>query len=159
MAVCHPDKRWHGHGLCRSCWNKEKNPYDPVKAKEVRLRNRENILMSQARYRQKQGCKDSNFQSRLKLDFNMTPGQYKEMFEAQGGVCAICKQPETPYRKGKLAGKVRSLPVDHDHKTGVVRGLLCVRCNTAIARMDADPEWGKKAKAYLERARLRQLDE
>jgi len=42
------------------------------------------------------------------------------MFQAQGGVCGICKRPPKP-------GK--NLHIDHDHKTGRPRGLLCYRCN------------------------------
>jgi hypothetical protein len=44
------------------------------------------------------------------------------MLESQGGVCAICKAP--PGKKW--------LHVDHSHKTGDVRGLLCGNCNAAI---------------------------
>ena len=40
----------------------------------------------------------------------------------QGGVCAICGNPP----------KTRGLSIDHDHKTGAVRGLLCFRCNRAL---------------------------
>jgi hypothetical protein len=45
------------------------------------------------------------------------------MFQAQGGVCAICNQPPSPGR---------NLSVDHNHETGEVRGLLCVGCNTGV---------------------------
>lgn len=66
--------------------------------------------------------------------YNITLVQYNEMLEKQKGVCALCEQPE----KGK------SLAVDHNHKCcpGVkscgncIRGLLCQRCNTAIAILD-----------------------
>jgi hypothetical protein len=52
--------------------------------------------------------------------FGITPAQYDLMFEAQGGLCAICKK-ECP--------SGRNLAVDHDHETGAVRALLCVVCN------------------------------
>lgn len=52
--------------------------------------------------------------------FGITPAQYDLMFEAQGGLCAICKK-ECP--------SGRNLAVDHDHDTGAVRALLCVVCN------------------------------
>lgn len=55
------------------------------------------------------------------------------MLEAQEGVCKICLEPESAL-SGK--GGVRALCVDHDHQTGRVRGLLCVRCNAAIARFE-----------------------
>jgi uncharacterized protein YbaR (Trm112 family) len=64
------------------------------------------------------------------------------MFEEQGGVCAICRNPE--------ASKKICLSVDHDHATGKVRGLLCMRCNTAIERIDNVPDFLKNAATYLE---------
>jgi hypothetical protein len=52
----------------------------------------------------------------------VTVEQYDAMLAAQGGGCAICgTKPKT-----------RRLDVDHDHKTGRVRGLLCHRCNRAL---------------------------
>jgi hypothetical protein len=54
----------------------------------------------------------------------MTVEQYDRMFKAQKGVCAICGRPPKTVR----------LAVDHNHKTGKVRGLLCFRCNFRIVR-------------------------
>lgn len=45
----------------------------------------------------------------------------QKLWDAQKGCCAICNKPESHFMK-KLA-------VDHNHKTGRVRGLLCYRCN------------------------------
>jgi len=50
------------------------------------------------------------------------------MLVQQKSVCYICKQPETV----RVNGKLRPLCVDHDHKTGAVRKLLCNACNTAL---------------------------
>ena len=57
----------------------------------------------------------------LRNKYNISLDDYAEMFEEQGGVCAICQQ-----RSNKL------LAVDHDHETGQIRGLLCSNCNTAL---------------------------
>jgi Recombination endonuclease VII len=65
--------------------------------------------------------KEQNKNSILKRKFGITLDQYKEMFEKQNGLCAICNKEE------KVNG--RSLAVDHNHKTGKVRGLLCNKCN------------------------------
>jgi len=64
--------------------------------------------------------------------FGLTIEDYDAMHEAQGGVCAICKQPETSSRNGK----VYRLAVDHDHNTGEVRGLLCFKCNSAMGSFE-----------------------
>lgn len=61
------------------------------------------------------------------------------MLETQGGGCAICKRPPKKLR----------LSVDHDHKTGLVRGLLCFGCNS-ILRNRVTVEWLFEAHQYLE---------
>ena len=65
----------------------------------------------------------------LKRIFGLTVEQYDAMKLAQGACCKICRRPETSVYK---SGKVRSLAVDHDHKTGEIRGLLCWKCNTRM---------------------------
>lgn len=67
----------------------------------------------------------------LRADFGISLDAYNAMFAAQGGVCAICSQPETHKRNGKL----KALAVDHDHGTGKIRGLLCSDCNTGIGKL------------------------
>lgn len=55
--------------------------------------------------------------------YGIEPDEYKVLYSNQDGKCAICKQPPK---------STRSLCVDHDHKTGAVRGLLCDSCNGGI---------------------------
>ena len=57
-----------------------------------------------------------------RAELNVTLDEYEALLEAQGGVCALCGNPP----------KTRRLDVDHDHRTGLIRGLLCSRCNQAI---------------------------
>lgn len=64
------------------------------------------------------------------------------MLQHQGGVCAICNLPP----RGKLP-----LNVDHDHKTGAVRGLLCWTCNHRLLPAAKDsPQRLSAAADYLE---------
>lgn len=66
--------------------------------------------------------------------------QYKALLESQGGVCAICKR----------ADRCRfALGVDHCHRTGRIRGLLCTLCNSAIGKLDDDPALLEAARQYL----------
>jgi hypothetical protein len=65
---------------------------------------------------------------RLKVKYNLTLEQYNKMLKDQDMKCAICHVDQSEL--------VRSLAVDHDHKTGRVRGLLCINCNTLIAMAD-----------------------
>jgi len=77
--------------------------------------------------------------------FGITRQEYAEMFLKQNGTCAICSQPETATR----LGKVKALSVDHNHKTGVVRGLLCSDCNTGIGKLKEDRNIFLSAIQYL----------
>lgn len=69
--------------------------------------------------------------------------RYEEILKAQGGTCAICPT------KRKKDGP--HLPVDHCHRTGAIRGILCNRCNERLltAARD-DPEVLRRAADYLE---------
>lgn len=77
----------------------------------------------------------------LKYLYGITPEQYDEMLKAQGGVCKICLGPDN--------GPWKRLAVDHCHKTGRVRGLLCAKCNKGLGQFEDDPERLKKAITYL----------
>lgn len=67
----------------------------------------------------------------LRRSYGITLVDYSEMLKAQGGLCGICKRSESH----KSNGRPRALSVDHCHNTGVVRGLLCRSCNSAIGRV------------------------
>ena len=82
---------------------------------------------------------------KLKYLYGITIEEYEALLEAQGGVCAVCKRPQR-----KVAwGAVVMMSVDHDHKTGVVRGLLCYHCNAGLGFFDDDPELLEAAVGYL----------
>ena len=65
---------------------------------------------------------------RLLDNYKLTIEQYDAILAFQGGVCYACHQPEPV--------KGRRLSVDHDHDTGLVRGLLCSRCNPIIGKLE-----------------------
>lgn len=77
----------------------------------------------------------------IERKYGYTIEQYDALYKAQGGVCYIC---------GKATGKKRRLAVDHDHKTGKVRGLLCKVCNRFIIGYARDSiEMLERAVNYL----------
>ena len=81
----------------------------------------------------------SNHNYHLKKNYGITI--YDKILAAQGGKCAICKGGTS---KNFFA-------VDHNHKNGNVRGLLCARCNTALARfMDKAANVGRAYKYMLD---------
>lgn len=85
-----------------------------------------------------------NHKTSLKLKYGMSVDQYWEMYESQNGCCAICKSNESGSRH-------KLLSVDHDHDTGVVRGLLCNTCNRGIGLLKDSPEVLSSAIEYLTR--------
>lgn len=87
----------------------------------------------------------------LQKVYGLTVVQYNALLAKQGGVCAICGDDE-PNAHGRTRKKFR-LSVDHCHKTGAVRGLLCQKCNRAIGLLDDDPIVMRKAISYLLRHR------
>jgi hypothetical protein len=88
----------------------------------------------------------SQLKRRLKR-YGLTPATYEEMLIAQGRRCAICGTDD-PCGRANHAGKTR-FTVDHDHKTGKVRGLLCMECNRGLGAFDDDAERMALATAYL----------
>ena len=73
--------------------------------------------------------------------YGLSYHQYNKLLAHQGGVCAICRRPP----------KTMRLAVDHDHKTGQVRGLLCFFCNKkVIGRHRQEHAWKfERAALYL----------
>ena len=79
----------------------------------------------------------------------LTLEDYEMELQNQDYVCAICGSPETAKQNGTL----RRLAVDHNHLTGSYRGLLCMRCNTAIGKFKDDIAIIRRAVQYLEKNR------
>lgn len=97
-----------------------------------RLAQRESYAKDPRRFR------DRN----LRAQFGITIDQYDAMLAEQDGLCAIC---------GLKCTSGRQLAVDHDHKTGAVRGLLCGNCNRALGHLQDDLRNARAAVAYLEK--------
>src|SRR5262245_46898769 len=79
----------------------------------------------------------------FKRVYGISLEDYDVMFERQGGACSICKRTGV------------TLCVDHCHLTGEVRGLLCIRCNSALGFCSDDPALLQAAAEYLQAARNR----
>ena len=90
--------------------------------------------------------RDSNWARDLRRQFNCTPDQYIELMFECGALCSICKQPEKQINKW---GMIQLLAVDHDHKTGKLRGLLCSNCNRGIGFLGDSIENLQAALAYI----------
>ena len=82
--------------------------------------------------------KQSQRRTRRKREYGISREDYDHMLVSQNNECAICNNPI-----GYEAA------VDHDHETGVVRGLLCNTCNTGLGMFKDNIEFLKSAIAYL----------
>ena len=65
--------------------------------------------------------------AQIKRDYKLGTSEYLKLYKSQKGLCAICGD------KDRAKGKY--LAIDHDHKSGIVRGLLCSNCNCALGLM------------------------
>lgn len=85
---------------------------------------------------------------KFKRAYGITRAQRDAMFEAQGSCCAMCQTLE-PGKNGWVT--------DHDHATGVVRGILCNRCNVSLGMagdtLEAVQVWHERATRYLAKPR------
>ena len=86
----------------------------------------------------------------LREKYQLTPSDYAAMLARQAGTSAICHRPETVLGRG---GTPRRLAVDHDHRSGKVRQLLCHRCNLVTWAVEDNPDLLDAVHAYLARHR------
>lgn len=93
-------------------------------------------------------CSKKRSDAHLKMQYGITGVEYDRRFAAQGGVCHLCKEPPTECNT-PTTWKVRKLAVDHCHKTGRVRALLCNACNLIVKKRNT-PELLRRAADYLE---------
>lgn len=114
--------------ICTKC-DTEK-PLEDFYRKKGALHGRDSRCKECQRLHKKKG----RVRDRLLIyKYGITEEQFNVMNDEQQGLCKSCGQPET--RKN-----TKNLAVDHNHKTGEVRGLLCQRCNTALGLLDEDPK-------------------
>jgi DNA-directed RNA polymerase subunit RPC12/RpoP len=116
---------------------------------------RKNRLNSKGRLSECKECTKSRNSKRYKKDpdlindmraaktYGLTLEQVQEMREKSGGICSICN------REGKHHHK--RLVIDHDHKTGKVRDLICSTCNSMIGWCGEDTQTLQNLIDYLNR--------
>jgi hypothetical protein len=113
-------------------------------ANRYSAKNREKIRQQQAERREKyrdgineyqRGWRADNLDRARKYEaryylktYGLTEVQYQELLASQDGHCALCPRVNSGIKGGRLF-------VDHDHQTGKIRGLLCLRCNTSLGAL------------------------
>lgn len=102
-------------GYCKKCWGD--------RARKWTKKNKDRV-------------RDQTY----KRKYGITLADFNVLYEAQGGVCAICREPEL---------EKQVLSVDHNHTTKHVRGLLCGNCNRGIGNLKDSPAVLYRAIEYL----------
>ena len=82
-------------------------------------------------YARSEHAKIMNRGRAMRYLYGLKIAEYNRLFNIQNGRCAICEKHQFELK--------RRLDVDHDHKTGKIRGLLCNYCNKIIERHINDP--------------------
>lgn len=82
----------------------------------------------------------------IRRRFGIEMGDYQAMLFKQAGLCRICGRPEPGRNRD---GSPRRLHIDHDHKTGKIRELLCSGCNKGLEGFGDDPQVMGEAVEYL----------
>jgi hypothetical protein len=115
----------------------------------VEKRNPEHRRKREREYKARQKADDPvRYEQRtrrvyLKSAYGITPEEYDKILESQSGVCGICKlEQATTARQYRLY-------VDHDHRTGQIRGLLCHTCNLGLGHFKDQIPLLQNATDYL----------
>ena len=90
----------------------------------------------------------SSHKHKLRYRYGMSPEDYASLLQSQDGKCAICGRAESKIDK---TGNIQMLSVDHCHRTGKNRGLLCDSCNRAIGALRDDVDTLLKAISYIQK--------
>lgn len=153
----HKDAKHFAHGLCESCYYSQEHvkearckSWEKYKTSDTYLSKKDEIVKTckiNARKRYESGGKEKQRDQDLQRKYGISDEEYQNMLTGQNNLCAICKNPETHMRNGK----VTSLCVDHCHKTDKVRGLLCKRCNVMLGQSQDNIETLKAAIEYLKK--------
>ena len=131
--------------ICSTC--KQAKPLEQFPKSPTHRGGRKGVCKACVNVKRKQRFRtDSTTEARrkysLSTNYGITPEQYEDMVVAQENLCYICGTPgtETVHKK---------LYVDHCHKTGKIRKLLCGMCNSGLGYFKDSPELLENAKKYL----------
>lgn len=135
-----------GNRKCSGCRLKDRNLRDPGAAARAqrlwRARNPEKLAEYQRRYYLKGPKKKLDIRDRRRVrNFGVSSEVMAAMLDWQGGACRICRRT---FSEPKLPPAI-----DHDHSSGLVRGLLCHQCNLGLGNFRDNPAFLLAAIEYL----------
>lgn len=173
-ASCHPELPAESKGLCQNCYQKQwitpeyrkaqnakpeaiaarkkyastERGMEAARASQqrndpdgerVKKRSRESYLRNRDEILKPERVRGSNL-----AKLGITIEDYEAMLVRQDGKCGLCGASES-------GGRSKAFHVDHNHKTGQVRALLCARCNPGLGFFNDDPGLLWKAIEYLQK--------
>lgn len=115
---------------CKACRGKDvqAGEKERLRWRQSYYKHREKCIARKVLYNRTPKGKLSLRRAKLKQRYGLSELDYDRLLASQSGRCAICKSEEPGGRWDRFA-------VDHCHETGVVRGLLCIRCNRLLGRL------------------------
>ena len=115
------------HSWCRGCLSAWKRDNRSKRHSDAIAYERQQYAKHRDRKNRARRCRQ----------YGLTESEYDALIRQADGRCASCGLSEA------------SLVIDHDHRTGAVRGVLCAKCNAGIGFFDDDPQKLRQAIAYL----------
>ncbi len=141
--------------ICKHCnlekpieefaWSSKIRGYKKNYCKKCANKMRDNKRKSDSK--EKKWLKDKV--NKLRRNFKLEYKEYLEMIVIQDNKCKICGNEET-IKTHSMDSIPKHLAVDHCHNTGKIRGLLCMRCNTILGKVNEDEDLLKKMIHYLQ---------
>lgn len=120
------------YSTCRSCRRQIEHAYKQKNPAAYKARRRNYWRQHRDRY----------LELYYPRYYGISYQDYQNLSNLQNSLCAICGHPPKSNKK---------LVVDHDHKTGKVRQLLCHKCNMIIGLLNEDPTYFQKALSYVQK--------
>ncbi len=146
--TCHPDRKHRAFGLCGPCYKKDYHKRNSEKrsaaAKQRYREDPHSKAKSAEAARRRRATPEGRLADRewrYRRKYGLTIAMRDAKFHEQNGACAICKR----------AVDLERIHVDHDHKTGAVRDLLCSMCNRGLGFFVDRADLCDEAAAYLRR--------
>jgi hypothetical protein len=156
----------HGNYICRVCFNEWRRENYKKSGKYIKqryyLKHREEILEKARLYRERnrellrqrdreryKTQREKRREIEFRSKYGISRAEADRLREQQGGLCPICHKPLDAFSKNQY-GKYDGV-VDHDHKTGRIRGIICSRCNSILGFAQDSIEILESAISYLRR--------
>lgn len=129
--------------ICRDCvteWRALPEPKGPVTYRPRPIVKDSGTRCATHWRLEKARRKRAAHENRVQKVYGLGPGDYDRLHEIQGGKCAICQ---------RSTGASKKLAVDHDHRDGHARGLLCSPCNKLLGHLRDDVDAVLRIYTYL----------